>query len=221
MINAAGLILASYLWGAISPAYIVTRWQRGIDLRRYGSGNVGSSNVGEQLGRAWTIAVGTLDLIKGFVPAGLARGWGFDPGVVALAGLAVVIGHNWSIYLGFKGGRGMAATIGALLAWDVRIVLLLLFIIAVGWIVKQSAPGVAIGLISLAPSGWLLGDPPETVLACASLTLVIAIKRLEANRLPLPKDSQEKRAVLLRRLWMDRDVPPGQPWQERGKIADS
>jgi glycerol-3-phosphate acyltransferase PlsY len=216
--NSLWLIVASYLWGSLSPSFFVARGLKGIDLRQYGSANVGSSNLGEQLGRAWMFAIGTVDLVKGLVPVVLARVWGFDLGTIAWVGLATVIGHNWSPYLGFKGGRGMAATIGVLFAWDVRLAVVLLLVIAIGWAIKQGAPSSIVGLILLAPSARAMGDMPEIVLACVLLTTIIAIKRLEANRLPLPHDPREKRAVLLRRLWMDRDVPPAQPWQERKQI---
>lgn len=217
-IDSAAFVLACYLWGSISPSYIVTRRQKGIDLRRYGSGNVGSSNVGEQLGRAWTIAIGFLDWLKGLVPVAIATIWGFDSNVVVLAGLATVIGHAWSLYLNFKGGRGMATTVGLLFALDVRLALTLLVFIAIGWVVKRSAVGAFVGLIVLAPAAWIFRDAPAFVIGGALLALIIAIKRLEANRLPLPLDPQEKRAVLWRRLWMDRDVPRGQEWQEREEI---
>jgi glycerol-3-phosphate acyltransferase PlsY len=174
--------------------------------------------VGQQLGRAWTIAIGFLDWLKGIIPITLASVWGFDDSALVLAGLATVIGHDWSIYLNFKGGRGMATTVGLLFALDARLALTLLFFIAIGWMVKRSAIGAFVGLLLLAPAAWLFRDAPAFVVGSALLALIIAIKRLEANRLPLPPEPQEKRAVLWRRLWMDRDVPPGQAWQERGKI---
>jgi glycerol-3-phosphate acyltransferase PlsY len=212
------LIAASYLWGAISPSFIAARALKGIDLRHYGSGTVGGSNVGEQMGLAWMIAVGAADLLKGFLPIVLARAWGLDSWTVASVGIATVIGHNWSLYLGFKGGRGMGTTVGVLFAWDARLALVLLFVLAVGWLTRQGAPSSAVGLLLLAPGAWGMGDIPEIVFACALLALIIAIKRLEANRLPLPQDAREKRAVLLRRLWMDRDVPRDQAWEERKRI---
>ncbi len=212
------LPVLAYLWGSLSPSFLVARWAGGIDLRRYGSGNVGSSNVGEQLGSAWTIGVGFLDLVKGCVPVLLLRAGGFDEGSTLLAGLATVMGHNWSLYLRFTGGRGMATTIGVLLAWDARLALLLLGALVAGGSLRASASGALIGLVLLAPGAWVLGDVPELVAACALLALLIAVKRLEANRLPLPADSRQRRMVLLRRLWQDRDVPRDQPWQERRRI---
>jgi glycerol-3-phosphate acyltransferase PlsY len=217
-IEAPALTVAAFLWGSISPAFIAARVVKGIDLRQYGSGTVGGSNVGQQLGRAWMIAVGCADLLKGFLPTALLRAWDFDLRVVLFVGIATLIGHNWSLYLGFKGGRGMGTTIGLLFAWDARLALILLFIIGIGWLIKQGATSSAIALLLLAPSAWAMGDPREIVWMTLGIALVVFIKRVEANCLPLPRDPREKRAVLLRRLWMDRDVPRDQAWQERGKI---
>jgi glycerol-3-phosphate acyltransferase PlsY len=212
------LLVLAYLWGSLSPAFFVAYRFAGIDLRQYGSGNVGSSNVGEQLGRVWTAGVGFLDLVKGFVPAMLARAFGFDLQTIALVGIATVVGHNWSLYLRFRGGRGIAATIGVLFAWDVRLALSLLVLFALSVWLKQSAPGALIGMLLLAPGAWWLGDAPEIVLACAALAVLVVLKRLEANGLPLPRGARARSAVLLRRIWQDRDVPPNQPWEERRRI---
>lgn len=212
------VILASYLWGSLTPAFWIARRLKGIDLRHYGSGNVGSSNLGEQLGFSWMVAIGALDLLKGFAAAAFVRAWGADWPAIVLAGLATVAGHNWSLYLRFTGGRGMATALGVLFAWDVRLPILLLLIMAIGQAFKQGPLASAVGLALLAPGAWLMGDVAEVVVACALLTLLIAFKRLEANRLPLPQDPRAKRAVLWRRLWLDRDVPPDQPWEKRKRI---
>ncbi len=212
------LLVLAYLWGSLSPSFLVARWTKGIDLRRYGSGNVGSSNVGVQLGPVWTLGVGFLDLLKGFLPLFLLRIGGFDLESTVIVGLATVVGHNWSLYLRFAGGRGMATSIGLLGAWDARLAILLLSALAVGWLMNESAPSALIGLVLLAPGAWVLRDPSELVVGCALLALVIAVKRLEANRLPLPTDRRQRRVVLVRRLWEDRDVPRDRPWQEREQI---
>lgn len=217
-ISAIVFILASYLWGSLSPAYIIARCKKGIDLRQYGSGTVGSSNVGKQIGIVWMFAVGALDLLKGMLPPVLARVWGFDPEIAILASLGAVIGHNWSVYLNFKGGRGIGATVGTLLAWDARLAIVLLLALVVGLAIKQGAPSTVIGLTLLTPIAGIMGEASEIEWGCALLLLVILIKRLEANQLALPQDEKEKRAVLWRRLWLDRDIASDQAWQERGRI---
>ena len=217
-LSAAALILASYLWGCFSPADCVARWRRGIDLRRYGSGNVGASNLGEQLGTAWKVIAGLADVFKGWAPAALARLLGYDAPTVVLAGLATVAGHNWSIWLGFMGGRGLAATLGVLCVWDLRLVALALSLLALGEVTRRGSLISMLALLSLAPAAWLGRDPAPVVVGSAALGLLMAVKRLEANRLPLPRDWQARRAVLWRRLWLDRDVPADQAWEKRGRF---
>jgi len=211
-------IIGSYLWGSLSPAHAAVKLAGGIDLRRYGTGNVGSSNVGAQLGLAWLLLVGVLDLLKGFAPSAMAATGHSSPELPVIAGVATLVGNNWSVFLGFAGGRGMAATIGILLAWDARLALLLLLILALGWPLRRAASASAIGLLLQAPASAILGLEPAFTAGTALIVLVVAAKRLEANRLPLPSDPEKRRAVLCRRLWLDRDVPLDQPWQERHRL---
>ena len=72
----------------------------------------------------------------------------------------------------------------------------------------------------LAPLAWLLGDRPEVIAGSAALALIVVLKRLEGNRLPLPDGARAKAAVFWRRLWLDRDVPLDQPWEERDRIRE-
>jgi len=214
-------MLAAYAWGSISPTYLAARWRKGIDLRRYGSGTVGGMNLGVQLGLPWAVAIGALDWTKGLAPAALARAWGWEWGSAVLLSLATVLGHNWSLYLDFKGGRGIAVTIGALFAWDWRLALAFLVIIAIGWRIKQGAPSCMVALLLLAPAAAMIGCPREIIGGSLGLLLIAIIKRVEANRLPLPPAAREKRIVLLRRLWFDRDIPSDRLWQERGETVEA
>jgi glycerol-3-phosphate acyltransferase PlsY len=211
------LAVAAYLWGALSPADFIAR-RRGIDLRHYGSGNIGASNLGEQLGPAWKVIAGLADVFKGWAPAALARLWGAEMATVVLVGLATVAGHNWSIWLGLRGGRGIAAALGCCLAWDLRLVVLVLLLFAVAEVTRQGGLISMLALILLAPAAWLWRDPTAVVAGSAALALLIALKRLGANRLPLPRDPRERRAVLWRRLWLDRDVPGDQAWEKRRRF---
>lgn len=212
------LCLGAYVWGSLSPSYFIARWRWGIDLRRYGSGNVGSSNVGEQLGLAWKIAAGLADVFKGFAPAALARWLGLDLSATVLVGLATIAGHNWSLFLGLSGGRGIAVTIGVLCVWELRLVIFLLVCFALPHVLGWGGLISIVALMLLAPAAWLLQTPPSVVAGCLLIAALVALKRLEANRLPLPAEGREKRAVLWRRLWLDRDVPPEQPWEKRGEF---
>ena len=118
------LPLASYLLGSIPFGYLAGRL-KGIDIRQHGSRNVGATNAGRVLGRRWGLAVFALDVLKGAVPvvgAGLwlhRAGEFAGPGLLALWMLdafAAVAGHVWPVWLGFRGGKGVATSLGVLLA---------------------------------------------------------------------------------------------------------
>lgn len=219
MISLLAVVVGGYLWGSLSPAFVITRWRRGVDLRRYGTGNVGSSNLGEQLGLGWKIVTGLLDVGKGALPVALARVGGLEWPSVIGAGLATVVGHNWSAYLGWAGGRGVATALGVLWAWDGRLAALLLACFAVGAVIRRGGPGSLLGFIGLGPAAWALGAPPPVAFGAAGLALLIAMKRLEANRLPLPAEPRARRTVLWHRIWLDRDVPLRQVWEKRGRFG--
>ena len=217
-VGAVILILAGYLWGSLSPSAFIARWARGVDLSRYGTGNIGASNLGEQLGGAWKIVAVLGDGIKGWVPPAVASLLGFQTSSVALVGLATVAGHAWSIWLGFRGGRAIAAAAGVLCAWDVRFIVVVPLVLAVGRATGRAGLTTMIVVLLLAPAAWFLRMPAPIVAGSVALAVLLAAKRLEANGLPLPRDRGDLRAVLWRRLWSDRDLSGGQPWEKRGRF---
>ena len=110
-------ILASYLLGATPTSYIAGRLGRGIDLREHGSKNLGATNVYRILGWNYAIPVALFDIAKGAIPVALFGRWAVGPNwfPVALGGAAVV-GHMFSPYVRFKGGKGVATAAGMFLA---------------------------------------------------------------------------------------------------------
>ncbi len=110
------LVLLGYLLGSIPTAYIAGRLTTGKDIRRMGDGNAGARNAYCELGAKTGIAVGTIDAGKGALAVAIAGAAGVSQPWVLLAGAAAVIGHNWPVFIGFRGGRGEATTIGVLLA---------------------------------------------------------------------------------------------------------
>jgi len=121
----AGLaVVAAYLIGAIPFAYLVVRAVKGVDIRTVGSGNVGATNAGRLLGFRYFVIVFLLDVAKGLLPTlGLPRlaaqlAGRQIPGLVVLVALAAILGHNFPAYLRFKGGKGVATSLGAACALD-------------------------------------------------------------------------------------------------------
>ncbi|QSO45739.1 glycerol-3-phosphate 1-O-acyltransferase PlsY [Alicyclobacillus mengziensis] len=106
----------AYLIGSISFSTLIGRWFGKIDIREHGSGNAGATNTLRVLGARYAIIVLLADIAKGVVAVLLAQALGGgNPWVTYLSALAVIVGHNWPIYFGFRGGKGVATTIGVLL----------------------------------------------------------------------------------------------------------
>lgn len=108
-------LLLGYALGNFSSAYLLGRWIGGFDIREQGSGNAGATNVMRTLGWRYGVLVFTLDIIKGAAAAALGFWLAGNFGLAA-AGIGVVLGHDYPAALGFRGGKGIAATTGVLLS---------------------------------------------------------------------------------------------------------
>jgi len=118
MLLLAGFFL-SYLVGAIPTGWIIPKIVRGIEIRDHGSGNVGATNVGRVIGKKWGFTVFFLDVFKGLMAVSLIGPIFWDPSLGLaliyyrlLLGITAVLGHNWTIFLKFKGGKGVATSLG-------------------------------------------------------------------------------------------------------------
>lgn len=108
--------VGSYLLGSISASLVLGKVLKGIDIRDFGSGNAGSTNTLRTLGAKAAIAVFILDMLKGVIPVLLAKVVSDDPWLEVVAALAAIIGHDFPIFFGFRGGRGVATSMGATIA---------------------------------------------------------------------------------------------------------
>jgi len=127
-------IIASYLIGSIPFGLVVSKLLFKQDLRKLGSGNIGATNVLRNFGVQPFIAVMMLDMGKGVAAVAIGRALGLGPNLSLLAGLAAIIGHNWSIFLKFKGGKGIATSGGVIIAaypWPVIVATLGAFLVMV------------------------------------------------------------------------------------------
>ncbi len=112
---AAACVLIAYLIGSVPSGYVVARI-RGVNIQQVGSGNIGVTNVLRSVGVVPAILVGIADPLKGVIAVMLPRLLGLDPWTIALSGLAVVVGNNYNVFLKFRGGKGVATSIGVMLA---------------------------------------------------------------------------------------------------------
>jgi glycerol-3-phosphate acyltransferase PlsY len=132
----------AYLIGAIPFAYLIVKWVQGIDIRTVGSGNVGATNAGRLLGFRYFLLIFALDVLKGLLPTMLLpvvvqRLRGLEPPqwLPVVVALATILGHNYPVYLGFRGGKGVATSLGAVSALD-------------GWASLAAAAGFLTSLLS-------------------------------------------------------------------------
>src|SRR2546430_10576781 len=113
----AAMLILAYLLGATPTSYVAGRLGRGIDLRQHGSHNLGATNVYRVLGWRYAIPVGLIDVAKGVVPVAILGPWSNGPAWFTVAlGIAAVVGHMFSPYVRFRGGKGVATAAGGVLA---------------------------------------------------------------------------------------------------------
>jgi glycerol-3-phosphate acyltransferase PlsY len=218
MMGLLAALLVSYLWGSIPTAYLAAR-TRGVDLRRFGSGNVGSSNLRRVIGRFPAALVGLSDVLKGALPVFLAYRAGWDVTAAGLLGLATVCGHNWPVYLRFKGGRGLAATLGVLFILAPWSCIPILAGLALGTIIGRVALGAGAGLILIPLIGFAAGQAEVLQHVLLAMVGVAFFKRLVANGEYISRANWKR--VLVNRLLYDRDVDPEEEWTERRHAAES
>jgi glycerol-3-phosphate acyltransferase PlsY len=181
-------LLASYLLGALPTSYIAGRLFRGIDLREHGSKNLGATNLYRVLGWRVAVPVGLFDMAKGLVPVLL-----FAPRVTPsqtfalVCGLTAVVGHVFSVFVGFRGGKGVATAAGVMLGLTPAALLVALVV----WIAAVALTGyVSLGSILAAvvfPVAVRLLDPPEQAeilwLDIAAAAGIIWLHRANIGRL--------------------------------------
>ena len=112
------LPIASYIWGSVPFGFLIAYWVKGIDIRSFGSGNIGATNVFRVVGRKWGIIVFILDFLKGLIPPFVAAALIPDVSgrLIIIISLLSVCGHNWTLFLKFKGGKGVATSLGVMVS---------------------------------------------------------------------------------------------------------
>ena len=215
----AGLYVYAFLVGSIPTAYIIGRVVRGIDIREYGSGNVGGANLFSNVSKPWVVPLGLFELFaKGGSPVWIGM---FlldkDRSSTALmaAPLLTLAGNNWSVFLRFTGGRGIAVTLGALFALAYWELILFAAVGLGGWAVfRSSGLWVYIALALLPLWSILLGEPLAITWLCVGILGIVSVKRLTSNWTPPPPGIPKAR-VFFNRLLRDRDIAQEREWLDR------
>lgn len=194
------LLLGSYLLGAIPFSQVLAR-ARGVDLRTAGSGNVGAGNLARVVGKRWGAAAGLLDGLKGVVPVYIAGKVGLGPGASGVAGVCAVVGHNWSIFMRGRSGRGLATSAGVIAALDFRLLVWTSLWAVAGWKIGGGIAGfIGWGLLPVWAVAW--GLPSTVVLFLVLLSVIVIGRRMQGN----PGSARGLRPALRRALY---DTDPG------------
>ena len=224
------VIVGSYLLGSIPSAYWLGRLVNGTDVREHGTGNVGVSNFAKLVSKKWAVPLALFDIIgKGTVPVLVASAKVLDlgPWIEVGAGLAAVTGHNWSCFIGFKGGRGMTTVLGALGSLNVVLCTIYLLIAFFTWLINRRRDSVIAWnaaifmLLPIAVALWLWADLSfyslnfEIIIFCAIFIAIVLTKRLTYNLKFTGIDNTSPREVMINRLLLDRDIKDREEWISR------
>ncbi|WP_100488115.1 glycerol-3-phosphate 1-O-acyltransferase PlsY [Sporolactobacillus pectinivorans] len=192
MLTVISFIL-SYLIGSISFSYLITKKIKKIDIRKIGSGNAGATNTMRVLGTGPAIGVLLLDVMKGIVCVLMARAFGLPEWATVVSGLFAILGHDFPVYFGFKGGKGVATTIGVFFMifplYALIAGLATLLIIAVTRFVSL---GSLFFLLFTPVLGLIFGNYSWSVLAAAFVISLLAYIQHRANILRLIHGNENK-----------------------------
>jgi glycerol-3-phosphate acyltransferase PlsY len=224
------LLIGAYLVGSIPAAYIAGRLLKGIDIRNYGSGIASGSNVWHSISKWAIIPVGAFDLLKGIAPVLIAMQLHLTvngSGVAAqgIVALAAMIGHSWSVFFKFHGGRGVTPMLGALGVMTPWGLIIFVAIWVGGLAAFKNSPlwmlaGMLAAIISapFIPSSIAImsSDEPRMIIwILIGMLLLLILKRITAER-PIPKENWKE--VLLCRLLYDRDTRSREAWIYRKPV---
>jgi len=178
-------LLAGYLLGSIPVGYLLVRWFQGIDIREIGSGRTGGTNVLRAAGLGPALLTGAGDGLKALLAVLVARWLGGPPLLQALAGVMAVVGHNYSVFLHFRGGAGTMASLGGALAlWPWSIALLLPALLGVALGTRRASLG-SISVALLMPLLFIalgaLGIRPLVYVGHGLLTSLLTLWALRPN----------------------------------------
>lgn len=222
------LIIGAYLLGSVPLAYFIGKWVKGIDLREYGSGNVGMTNLVASTSVWWGIPVLIFDLGKGAIGVLAARWLGLPLWMQSIVGMAAILGHNWPVFLKFNAGRGVLTTVGTALAVE-PIITAILTLLSFTGIPFHQLPITALFCIFMLPvTFWFstapvlkplftypLGDERLAVtLVFLVIFLLVPIRRMTV---PLSEVSKtiSKRELMVNRFIFDRDIRNREEWLRR------
>jgi glycerol-3-phosphate acyltransferase PlsY len=178
MLRISLLIICAFIMGSIPVGMLVAR-AKGVDLKKVGSGNIGATNVMRSLGKGPAALTLIGDMLKGTLAVALGRYFGLGSFYEGIIGLSAILGHNFSVFLGFRGGKGVATSLGVFILYSPRTALITFVIwIAVVMTTKYSSLGALISF-GLLPLNIILFDSKEKLPVALLVTLLILIRHTD------------------------------------------
>ena len=214
------LILGAYLLGSVPAAYVAAKLSRGIDLREYGSGNVGVSNLLKVAPKWLAVPVVLFDLGKGVLAVWVAQLLGMGVLEQVVVGLAAIIGHNWPVFLRLSGGRGILAVLGVTLMLQPWLAIGGLLLAFSGLPFGHMALTTILAVALLPVASWFLsqplgiGEPFILTLGFVAVLLVTIARRLTAPKTSVTQSVSLGQLMVNRLLW-DRDIRDRKAWINR------
>ena len=188
-----GAIVIGYLLGSIPSAYIMARLRKGVDIRELGVGNVGAANVLRHVGVWEGIVVGFTDIAKGAAAILVAQALGISQPWVLGAGFSALIGHNFPVFIGFRGGKGSATTVGIFLILACKEIGIVLGIIAIPlFITRNFAFAICVGFVFLPLLIWLFGGAIMLIFYSLAILIFIGVRSLLHAGQAWPRGGKKK-----------------------------
>jgi glycerol-3-phosphate acyltransferase PlsY len=177
-------IVVAYLLGSVPSAYLIGRWLKGLDIREVGDGRLGAAAVRRRAGLLASVIVAIMDVGKGMAAVYLAKALGLPLAVIAAVGLVAVVGHNWSLFIKFKGGKGALVTFGVLVSLMLWPLLTAMAISGIVLILTNGKTGFSSGVVffSLALINLLIGSPIVLVITPILIGVPMFLKHLAISR---------------------------------------
>ena len=217
-------VAAAYLIGSVPSSYLVAKWVAGIDIRTYGSGNVGASNVSTHVGKAWIVPVALFDVfVKGWLPVYVVsdRMLGLGDAAEALVGLAGVAGHNWPVFLKFSGGRAISVAIGALGAFSPPLIVLfgtlpVINALATPW--RDSGIWWLLTVALMPVWASLMLGHDAALYFCVGFALLMVLRRATSGGIStelVASYGMSRLRIVVNRMVFDRDIADREEWVHR------
>jgi len=205
----AAVIVISYLAGSIPTAYIAGRLTRGIDIRKVGGGNMGALNTAREINPVAGLVVLLVDIAKGAGAILAAKYLDVSAIWVYAAGIIVIAGHCWPVFLKFKGGKGAATAIGVFLALaPIEFACCIPLMAAVILFTSNVTLGIAAGMLFFPLFLWIFGQPAEMFIFAGVVAVFLGLRYLPTAKRGLRKAGSARDFIIEKNF---------KPWQSRKK----